>query len=414
MSRVLIIGLDGANQELLVDGINTGRLDTFRRLLDEGGIATLNAPLPPTTPVSMSSILTGRNPAGHGIFSFETRPRDGQAYVGFDNIKAKTLYDILNDAGKDLVSINVPMTTPLPDSGRVVGGFPAHGTAVARPSMLASFCRSIGYRIEPDGIDAGEDAFIDDVFGLAEKRFTVAESLIDTDWELFFLMFTGDARLQHFVDDNAVIAEFYAQVDEYVGRLLEHVEEELTVLVVSDHGFHPVDTVIDLEAVLQEAGFLTAQGEGDWSMLYGNLDAEERYDWDHTVAWPGAAYLGNVFTDAEKTAAAVVEHLHDLRHDGEAVFRDVHRTAELYGDARDGPSIIPVPRRRYNYVAGHSNQVFDEEPEERRAPDREGVILTNDDRVALGERVDAVDILPTLLDLLDVDADGFDGVSRLT
>lgn len=413
MPRVLILGLDGANQELLVDGINDGHMETFRRLIDDGGIATLNAPLPPTTPVSMGSILTGRNPAGHGIFGFEADPRTGQGYVGFEDIQEPTLYDILDDAGKDVVSINVPMTTPLPETGTVVGGFPAHGNTVAQPSMLASFCRGIGYRIEPEGIDAGEDAFIEDVFELAAKRFAVAESLIDEDWDVFFLMFTGDARLQHFVDDDKTIEEFYATVDDYLGRLLEQVEDDITVMVVSDHGFHPLDTVIDMEAVLREEGFLDADGDGDWSMLYGSLDATDRYDWAHTVAWPGGAYLGNVFTDTDQTAETVAGRLQELEHDGERVFRDVHLTMELYGDAEDGPSIIPVPRRRYNYVAGHSREAFDENPDEARAPDREGVILTNREDVNLDAPMNAVDILPTLLDLLRVDGGTFDGTSRL-
>lgn len=413
MTRVLIIGLDGANQELLVNGINDGRLGTFKSLLEEGGIATLSAPLPPTTPVSMSSILTGRTPGAHGVYGFERDPRTGRGYVGYDDIDAPTLYDILADAGKDIVSINVPMTTPLPDAGKVVGGFPAHGNRVARPPMLASFCRGIGYRIEPQGIDAGEDAFVRDVFDLAGKRYAVAESLINDTWDVFFLMFTGDARLQHFVDDDTVIEEFYAHVDDYLGRLLDRVEDDVAVLVVSDHGFHDLDTVVDMEAVLREEGFLTGSGEGDWSRLYGSLDAAERYDWDDTVAWPGAAYLGNVFTDSDATTDTVAELLQELEHEGENVFRDVHRTADLYGDG-DGPSLIPVPRRRYNYVAGHSETVFDEDPDERRAPDREGVILTDNSDIDLGQRVDAVDVLPTILDLLDVDTDGFDGESRAT
>ncbi len=393
-SRVLVIGLDGANRQALLDGMNTGDLPTFADIASRGDIDTLEAPLPPTTPVSMSSILTGKDPDGHGIFSFEHDPRTGGGYVDADSIDGDTVFDTLSAAGGTGIAVNVPMTGP-GSADVTVAGFPHTGGPVTDDPDLGSVLRTLGYRVEPTDFDGDRDAFIDDVFALAEKRFRAADHLIDRDWDLFFLMFTGDARLQHYVDDPEVVREFYRRVDDYLSRLLDRIDDEVTVLVVSDHGFRDVDAVVDIEAWLADQGRLTAAGSSDWIPLYGALDPD-RYDWDATTAYPGAAYLGNLFVDGELDALR--DDLLALEHDGDRVFRAVHRTTDLYGDC-DGPDLVPVPRRRYNYVAGTGGPVVDTDPEERKVPDREGVVLCSDPDVAF-DRPAATDIRPLLDGLL--------------
>lgn len=402
--RVLVIGLDGADREVLIDGINRGELPTLASLASDGGIATLQAPVPPTTPVSMASVLTGRDPGSHGVFSFERDPREGGGYVGYDDIEGETLFDILDAADRRSVAINVPMTSPVPDTAdRLVSGFPQRDSRTAEPPELQRLLRTAGYRVEPT--EYGTDGFVDAVFDLAETRFDVARELVEEDWDLFFLMFTGDARLQHYIDDEDVVAEFYRAVDGYLADLLGRIEGEVTVLVVSDHGFHDLDCTVDLEAWLREEGDLAARNGGDWSSLYGEL-VPDRYDWDATTAYPGGAYLGNLYAE---DPGDLRERLRALTHDGERVFREVHLLDDLYGTA-EGPDIVPVPRRRYNYVAGVADGVFDEDPEEQKAPDREGVIIAGD-ALDLSGRPRSEDVLPTILDLLGVEADGFDGAS---
>lgn len=396
--RVLVLGLDGANREALIHGMNNGELPTFARIAEAGSIDTLESPLPPITPVSMASLLTGTDPDVHGVFSFEHDPRDGDGYVGPESIAGDTLFDVLDRAGKTSIAINVPMTDTALPADVVVAGFPHDGGEVAEPADLEPLLRGIGYRVEPTGYNGDLDRFVQEVFDLAEKRFRVAAEIIDRDWDLFFLMFTGDARLQHYSDDEVTVLDFYRRVDGYLSDLLDAAGDDVTVLVVSDHGFHDLETVLDLERWLQDAGHLSATGSGDDSRLYGAL-SPDRYDWDSTTAYPGAAYLGNIYCSGAD-ADALRDDLLALQHDGEKVFRAVHRTADLYGDC-DGPDLIPVPRRRYNYVAGLLPDLFDTDPEEQRAPDPEGVILTDAD-VPL-DRPTVTDVRPLLLDLLDVD-----------
>lgn len=410
MTKVLIIGLDGANQEILIKGMNNGSLPTLASIAETGDIETLKAPVPPTTPVSMASVLTGRQPHRHGIFSFETDPaEEGHSYVGYNDIRGDTLFDILEAEDKNIISINVPMTSPLPDTVETgVSGFPQRSPALATPDGLDTMLKADGYTIEPDHT-VDMEAFTDEVFGLAERRYKIAEDLVEKDWDVFFLMFTGDARLQHFIDDENTIQEFYQAVDDYIGNLQETIDDELVTLIVSDHGFHELDTVFDIGRWLVDNDYLDTDMT-DWSKLYGQLDAISVDD--TTIAYPGGAYLGNIYMNEEhEEQDEIISQLQDLTHNDEHVFRDIYKTEELYGDCPDGPDIIPVQRRRYNYVVGQDT-MFEEDPDEQKAPDRNGVILTDSPSISLsGNTPRSIDVLPTVLDLLGISSNDLDGTS---
>lgn len=394
--RVVVIGLDGANREVLLKGINNGSLPNMAGIVSEGDIATLKAPLPPTTPVSMSSILTGVYPDRHGIFSFEKM--DG--YVGYGDIETPTVFDILHEEDMKAVSVNTPMTSPPPEiEVYIVGGFPSKGP-IAWPPTLADSLRKKDYRVEnPEFRD--EDDFFEQIMDLAEERFHAARSLLDREWDVFMLTFTGDARLQHYMDDEQKVMEFYQRVDSYIGEILEDAGEDTRVMVISDHGFNDLETEFDIAAWLEKEGYMASSPETDWGRLYGEIEPED-YE---GKAVPGGAYMGNIHADPG-VREEIVEKLESLEHKGEKVFRDVFLSEELYGE-NDGPDIIPVPRRGFNYVAGNG-ELFDGGPEEKRAPDREGVVITDFD---IQGEPESVDVLPTLLDILGVEERDLDGTS---
>lgn len=405
-SRLLVIGLDGANRDILLKGINNGYLSNMAELASEGDISTLKAPLPPTTPVSMSSILTGMYPDSHGVFGFERNPLEEGGYVNYNDIEGPTLFDILGEEGKKAVSINAPMTGPPPEiDGKIVSGFPVSSGNFAWPPPLNKKLRDSGYRIEPASYGEGRENFVQDVFDLADKRFELAKEMVDGEWELFLLWFTGDARLQHFIDDEELIMDFYGSVDDYLGEILRIIDDDVEVMVVSDHGFTDLEVEFDIGIWLSEEGFVDLDRDVNWSKLYGEI---EEVDAEPGVV-PGGAYMGNLYVNTQISLDNIIEALEEVEYRGERVFRDVFRTEELYGGSQ-GPELIPVPRRGVNYVVG-SDQLFNEDVDEMRSPDREGVVITG---FTIGEESpESVDILPTFLDVLDIDAGGKDGGSFL-
>src|SRR5215510_8268142 len=67
--RVLLIGLDGASFRLLQPLITAGELPELARLMDRGCHGELRSIFPSLTPPAWSTVVTGKNPGKHGIFS---------------------------------------------------------------------------------------------------------------------------------------------------------------------------------------------------------------------------------------------------------------------------------------------------------------------------------------------------------
>lgn len=68
--KVLILGFDGLDPQLLLRFIGDGKLPNFQMLMESGSFQPLVTSTPPLSPVAWSSFLTGMNPGGHGIFDF--------------------------------------------------------------------------------------------------------------------------------------------------------------------------------------------------------------------------------------------------------------------------------------------------------------------------------------------------------
>jgi len=68
--KVLCIGMDGMDPQLLQRFMGRGLMPHFRALIDRGDFKHLGTAIPPQSPVAWSNFITGMNPGGHGIFDF--------------------------------------------------------------------------------------------------------------------------------------------------------------------------------------------------------------------------------------------------------------------------------------------------------------------------------------------------------
>ncbi|OGQ94831.1 MAG: hypothetical protein A2284_14030 [Deltaproteobacteria bacterium RIFOXYA12_FULL_61_11] len=72
--RVVLLGLDGLDPTILQLLLDQGRLPGFAKLLRRGGaIHPWTSTTPPQSPVVWSTLATGVNPGGHGVFDFIER-----------------------------------------------------------------------------------------------------------------------------------------------------------------------------------------------------------------------------------------------------------------------------------------------------------------------------------------------------
>jgi len=73
MSRVLIIGLDGADFQVVRPFVDQGKLPHLAALLESGAHGLLRSTTPPMSPAAWTSFMTGKNPGKHGVFDFGRR-----------------------------------------------------------------------------------------------------------------------------------------------------------------------------------------------------------------------------------------------------------------------------------------------------------------------------------------------------
>ena len=72
--KVLVLGIDGMDPDLLDGFMAEGKLPNFARLAETGSYKRLTTSIPPQSPVAWSTIITGLNPGSHGIFSSLQKP----------------------------------------------------------------------------------------------------------------------------------------------------------------------------------------------------------------------------------------------------------------------------------------------------------------------------------------------------
>jgi predicted AlkP superfamily phosphohydrolase/phosphomutase len=68
--KLIILGIDGMDPELLTRYMQEGKMPNFSVLAQKGSFRLLTTSIPPQSPVAWSNVITGMNPGGHGIFDF--------------------------------------------------------------------------------------------------------------------------------------------------------------------------------------------------------------------------------------------------------------------------------------------------------------------------------------------------------
>src|SRR5438309_1424267 len=112
--RLFILGLDGSPLPLLRRLMHAGDLPNLARVFEQGAAVEMNSSLPDVSAVAWTSINTGKNPAKHGIYGFvERKPGTSNIEVMTStHVRAKTMWEMVSDAGRRAVAINVPLSYP--------------------------------------------------------------------------------------------------------------------------------------------------------------------------------------------------------------------------------------------------------------------------------------------------------------
>ena len=118
---VAILGVDGADWQVMEPMMARGELPNLAALRARGRHGVLRSLMPMASPVVWTSIFTGQPPSVHGLSDWD-RSDDRSRRV-------PTLWDIYGAAGRSTLTINVPGSWPPHDvpKGRLISGFPLPG-----------------------------------------------------------------------------------------------------------------------------------------------------------------------------------------------------------------------------------------------------------------------------------------------
>jgi predicted AlkP superfamily phosphohydrolase/phosphomutase len=111
--KVLLIGLDGFDHALATRWMGEGKLPALAKIAGRGAFAPMASLLPPISPAVWTSILTGVNPARHGVFDFTVVEGRTIRLPGGFRRHAPNVFEMLSRAGRSVLSVGFPATAPL-------------------------------------------------------------------------------------------------------------------------------------------------------------------------------------------------------------------------------------------------------------------------------------------------------------
>ncbi len=317
--KILVLGLDCAAPEIL---LGEESLPNIRQLMELGAWGRLESVIPPITVPAWMCMATSRDPGSLGAYGFRNatdRGYDRLEVIDADWFKAVTVWDQVAMEGGRSVLLGVPPSYPPKRvNGVRVGCFltpdPSAG-GYTHPMEVADEIRELvgDYPVDVDDFRTDDkDRLLADIREMTRKHFEVARHFLRTkEWDYFQLVEIGLDRMHHGFwkhhDPNHVlhdpstpyrdvVRDYYRTLDHEIGAMLELLDEDTLVLVVSDHGARPLDGGFCVNEWLIREGLLTLdQPYPDSSTPLDDLDV----DWAATRAWSTGGYYARIFMNVE-------------------------------------------------------------------------------------------------------------------
>jgi len=266
--KVVLIGIDGADWHILNKWIDEGKLPNFKKLKENGIFKRISTVIPPMTAPAWTSIFTGSDPSEHGVFGmvkFDIFRKKLNIYTLCD-IKVDPIWRILDRRELRSIIIRFPLAYPVEKiNGIMIGGLFApilDKKSVYPPSLLAlikdfphetSYNKGLLLRIQGKYLDVVK--YYNDIF---RKRVEVVKYLHrNYKWDFFFALFDESDRLLHlFADKEDYVLPHFKEIDNFVGWLIDNMDEDTSLVIMSDHGFRKINKVFFINDWLIEEGYL--------------------------------------------------------------------------------------------------------------------------------------------------------------
>src|SRR5215210_1918280 len=199
--RVLVVGWDGADWDVLDPLLAAGEMPALHELIDRGRRGVSRSSLPSHSWAAWPTFLTGRDPGGHGVFDIlEYRPGVTRRLpVSWKSILAPTWPQRLSEAGKTTLLVNVPLTYPPPEirGVSIAGGPIPPGTTFSHPADVGP---RLDWPINRGSWTTFRDRpveLVEDLEEVTTRRAQAMRTLMDEEpWDVACMVFVSPDRAQ--------------------------------------------------------------------------------------------------------------------------------------------------------------------------------------------------------------------------
>jgi predicted AlkP superfamily phosphohydrolase/phosphomutase len=312
--KICVLGLDCAAPEIV---FGDERLVNIRRLMDLGVYGRLKSIVPPITVPAWMCMTTSQDPGSLGVYGFRNRvdhSYDRLSFVDSASIKALAVWDQLAREGKKSIIVGVPPNfPPRRIHGISVGCFltPDPGKdEFTYPAALGGKLRELvgEYPVDVKNFRTHrKDWLKEEIFAMSRKQWQVVRWLLrEQEWDYFHFVDIGLDRIHHgfwnFFDEKhirfepgnpyqKVVPEYYLWLDEQIGSVLELLDDETVVLLVSDHGAQRLEGGFAINEWLIREGLLVLDEYPGKAAPFDEL----RVNWGKTRMWSEGGYYARIF-----------------------------------------------------------------------------------------------------------------------
>ncbi len=285
--KVLLVGLDGADWDVMKPLMDRGELPNISSLVARGVRARMKSIQPIISPVIWTTIATGYGPDDHGVIDFTVPdPTTGDPIVITSRHRlAKAFWNLLSERGRDVGVVGWWASWPAEKvRGQIVSDrvlahafvsnreeeeeltYPRELAADLRPQLLEPADVTIEdaarfMKITPEEWNRADSHDFNDpighfrhIYSTMKNVTTAGLQLLADPTDLVAVYYEGTDTAGHMYMRYAppsypytseeehekygqTVDSFLRQADTELGRLLEELPEDAYVMIVSDHGF---------------------------------------------------------------------------------------------------------------------------------------------------------------------------------
>jgi len=363
--KVLVIGLDCADPVLVFDKW-IDRLPNFRSLTEQGVFGRMKSTIPAITVPAWMAMMSSKNPGKLGFYGFRNRANytyDEMDFANSRKMKEPVVWDLLGRAGKKVAVVGVPQTYPVkPVNGILVSSFLTPDTT-AKYTHPDSLKNEISDVVEDYIIDVRDfrtddkERLLGQIYEMTEKRFKLVRHFLQNKpWDFFMMVEMGTDRVHHafwrFHDKEHrlyepghkfefAIRDYYEYLDGEIGKVLDVIDDDVMVMVVSDHGIQTMKGGICVNQWLINEGLLKVREMPSEVTKFSN----DNVVWKETTAWASGGYYGRLFlnvkgrepegiidpSEYEDVRNDIIERLENMKdHEGKPLGTKVFKPEEFY------------------------------------------------------------------------------------